>query len=409
MNDERDLERDLERRITSVFDGTAPSRGPDDLLEDVFAVTGTMRPRPRFWARLSEKPMRYDSTLVSGSPTARTAMLLVATMLLALALAGAAFAGAQLLDRGQTHVVAVDGSGDYVTISEALAVAVDGDTVLVRPGRYEEDLVLRKAITMRGDGARDAIVIQAPGTGVRAIVDRGTPAEVGLPVGIDIQLSHATIEGLTLRSEQPLVGVRVNGGAPTLRDIEISIDDPSGASVATLLAGGSNTSISDARLEDRVVLTEASSMSLIDSDLHAPVEARGPGWATVAANRFSQGSDLVATDGLRGDIEGNTFDGSAIRIESSSELAVHENSLRGVPGSALTVSHGGTHADLRRNVIRDSGTGVAIGPQTVVTLAGNTICANGTNVFESSSATTEIRDNEVGETCPDQPQDGGDG
>ncbi len=396
MNDERDLER----RVTAFFDGTAPSSGPDDLLEDVFAVTGMMHPRPRWWARLTEKPMRYDSALVSGSPTARTAMLLAATMLLVLALAGAAVAGAQFLGRGQTHVVAADGSGDFRTISEAVAVAVDGDTVLVRPGRYEEDLVIRDDITVRGDGARDAIVIQAPGTGVRAIVDRGTPAEAGLPVGIDIQLSSATIEGLVLRSEQPLVGIRVNGGAPTLRDIEISIDDPAGTSIATLLAGGSSASISDARLDDRVVMTEASSMSLIESELSGPIEASGPGWVTVSANLFNEGSELVATDGVRGDVHGNTFDRSAIRIESSSELAVRDNSLRDVPGTALTVSHEGTDADIRRNVIRDSATGVAIGPQTVVTLAANTICANETNVFRSDSATSEIRDNEIGETCP---------
>ena len=62
MNDERDLQR----RITSVFDGTAPSHGPDDLLEDVFTVTGATRPKPRWWARLTERPMRYDATLVSG-------------------------------------------------------------------------------------------------------------------------------------------------------------------------------------------------------------------------------------------------------------------------------------------------------------------------------------------------------
>lgn len=404
MNDERNLER----RVTSVFDGTAPSRGPDELLEDVFAVTGSRRPRPRFWVRLTEKPMRYDSTLVSGSPTVRTAMLLAATMLLVVALAGAAIAGAQLLGRGQTHIVAADGSGDYATIAEAVAVAVDGDTVLIRPGRYEEDLVLHDDITVRGDGASDAIVISAPGTGIRAIVDRGTPAETGLPVGIDIQLSDATIEGLTLRSEQPLVGIRVNGGAPTLRDIEISIDDPAGTSIATLLAGGSSTTISDARLHDRVVMIEASSMSLTDSELSAPLEASGPGWVTVSANHFDESSGLFATDGLRGDVHDNTFEASAITVQSASELAIRENSLRGVQGTALTVSHDGTSADIRRNVIRDSATGVAIGPQTAVTLADNTICANETIVFRSSSATSEIRDNEIGEACPDQTQDGGD-
>ena len=401
-------ERDFERRVTEVFDGTAPSRGPDDLLEGVFAVTESTRSRPRWRARLTERPMRYDSTIVSGSPMVRTAMLLAATMLLVLTLAGAAIAGAQLLGRGQTYVVDPDGSADFTTIGQAVDVAVDGDTVLVRPGTYEEDLVLRADITVRGDGPRDAVVINAPGEGIRALVDRGTPTETGLPVGIDIQLSDVTLEDLVLRSDRPIVSVRVNGGTPTLRDLEISVNDPDGQSIATLLAGGSTSSIEGSRLGRRVVMSEASSMTLTDSELGAPVEVSGPGWMTVSANHFLPGSGLVAASGARGDVSGNVFDASAIRIETTSELAIHENSLHDAPGPALTVSHDGTNADIRRNDIRDSSTGVAIGPATVVSLIGNTICGNETNVFESSSAATEIHDNEVGDTCPDPPEDGGD-
>jgi hypothetical protein len=404
MNDERDFEQ----RVVSVFDGTAPSRGPDDLLEEVFSVTGSTRPRPRWLVRLTEKPMRYDSVLVSGSPTARTAMLLAATMLLVLALAGVAIAGAQLLGRGETYVVTADGSGDFTTITEALAAAVDGDTVLVRPGTYQEDLVIRHDITVRGDGPRDEVVIDAPGAGLRTIVGRGTPGETGLPVGVDLQLSNATLEGLALRGDRPLVAIRVIGGAPTLRDLEVAIDDPDGVSPSMLLVGGSATSLADVRLDGRVVVTEASSMTLADSELSAPVEASGPGWMTITGNRFLSGSGLVATDGARGQVSGNAFEASAIIIESASELAVHENSLRDVTGTALTVSHDGTNADIRGNVIRGSSTGVAIGPQTVVSLIDNTICGNETDIFESSSAEAEIHDNDIGATCPDSPEDGGD-
>lgn len=404
MNDDRDFER----RVASVFDGTAPSRGPDDLLEEVFAVTGSTRPRPRWWVRLTEKPMRYDSVLVSGSPTARTAMLLAATMLLVLALAGVAIAGAQLLGRGETYVVAADGSGDFTTITEAVTAALDGDTILVRPGTYQEDLVIRDDITVRGDGPRNAVVIDAPGTGMRTVVDRGTPAETSLPVGVDVQLSDATLEGLSLRGSRPLVAVRVMGGAPTLRDLDVTIDDPDGASLSMLLAGGSVTSLADVHLGERLVMTEASSMTLADSELGARVEAAGPGWVTVTGSHFLSGADLVVTDGGRGQVSGSAFEASAIVIESASDLAVHQNSLRDVVGTALTVSHEGTRADIRQNVIRDSSAGVAIGPQTVVTLSDNTICGNETGVFESSSAQTEIHDNDVGTTCPDSPQDGGD-
>jgi pectin methylesterase-like acyl-CoA thioesterase len=58
-----------------------------------------------------------------------------------------------------THTLVV-GPGGYATITAAVAAARDGDTVLVRPGRYEESVVVEgKTITIRGDGDRDAIVV----------------------------------------------------------------------------------------------------------------------------------------------------------------------------------------------------------------------------------------------------------
>ena len=56
---------------------------------------------------------------------------------------------------GATHVVAVDGSGDFSTITEAVLAAVEGDTVLVRPGNYVEAIVIEKNITLEGDGPRE--------------------------------------------------------------------------------------------------------------------------------------------------------------------------------------------------------------------------------------------------------------
>jgi hypothetical protein len=54
----------------------------------------------------------------------------------------------------------VVGRGGYGTITDAVDAARDGDTVLVKPGRYEESVVVEgKTITIRGDGERDAIVV----------------------------------------------------------------------------------------------------------------------------------------------------------------------------------------------------------------------------------------------------------
>ncbi|MFV2064668.1 MAG: hypothetical protein ACC726_14335, partial [Chloroflexota bacterium] len=47
---------------------------------------------------------------------------------------------------GTEYTVAADGSGDFGTIAEAVAAAVDGDTVLVQPGTYTEAIVIDKDI-----------------------------------------------------------------------------------------------------------------------------------------------------------------------------------------------------------------------------------------------------------------------
>ena len=123
MNDNRNLERD----VASVFAETAPSRGPDDLLENVFLTTGPMRPRPRWLARIKEPSMRYTNSVAVGSPTARVVAIMVATLLIAITVAGAGIAGSRLLAADGDIVVDPGGDGTVTTITAAVAMAEDGD------------------------------------------------------------------------------------------------------------------------------------------------------------------------------------------------------------------------------------------------------------------------------------------
>lgn len=58
-----------------------------------------------------------------------------------------------------TIVVAVDGTGDHDSITDALAVATEGDMISVRPGMYEEFLSIDGAISVVGDGDPEAIIL----------------------------------------------------------------------------------------------------------------------------------------------------------------------------------------------------------------------------------------------------------
>lgn len=60
-------------------------------------------------------------------------------------------------------VVSAGGDGDYVSINEALRRVAAGGRVLVRPGVYEEAVILDKRINVVGDGPREEIVVRGVG------------------------------------------------------------------------------------------------------------------------------------------------------------------------------------------------------------------------------------------------------
>jgi len=153
-------DRSLERQVTDAYVATAPSREPPDLLDHVLLTTSRTRQRPRWLALTKEPPMRISSQVAVGSPTARLAAILFATLLLAVLGAGAVVAGSALLAAPTALVVAQDGTGTHATISDAVDAAEDGDTILVKPGTYVEAVTIDKDIALIGDGPRDQIVIE---------------------------------------------------------------------------------------------------------------------------------------------------------------------------------------------------------------------------------------------------------
>ena len=149
----------LERLFADGLHELAPRRAPDRLRTHIKAATDEVRPHPRWLALIKQPPMRTNTRLAVGSPTARVAAIMAATLLLTLLVVSAAIAGSRILAATGPIVVDQSGNGTVETITEAVAMADDGDEILVRPGSYVEAILIDEDITLAGDGPREDIVI----------------------------------------------------------------------------------------------------------------------------------------------------------------------------------------------------------------------------------------------------------
>lgn len=97
------------------------------------------------------------------------------------------------------------GNTYYTTINQALAAAVNGDTIVVSPGTYNESLVINKQVTILGDGPAGSVII------------KGTFAQDnGIPVGTDVATWLKTAPGYTGDT-----GVTINADNVTLNNLTV--------------------------------------------------------------------------------------------------------------------------------------------------------------------------------------------
>ena len=378
-------ERRFDRELIDILDGMAPTKGPDSLLDGVVEATATTRPRSRWLADVRQRPLRLEGRTDVGSPTARLVAVMAATVLLAALTIGAAVAGTRWL--GDAPIV-VDGSGtgDHATISDALAAANDGDTIVVRPGTYDESLLITRDVRLRGDPTAGPVVVRLPLTS-RLTTFRGQGIEdVSRPLGIRIVGSDATVEGLTIAAPDPGVAVLIEGGRPSLSDIDVTFDGPglprdgseaTSSRVAIVVTDGSTARIADSRLSGYVAVRDGASPELVGNELtEATLSIDGPGETRVLANRFGEGAQVVARERAVSLIEDNDFIGAGARINRGAEVVFRDNVVADVDGSAITVAHSDTSVVIDGTRISDSTIGLVISGDATVELRGSVICGN---------------------------------
>lgn len=129
-------------------------------------------------------------------------------------------------------VASAAGDGHYASITEALANVAPGGRVLVRPGVYEEGILLDKRVDVVGDGPRDEIVVTGAGASclkssaesarVAGLTLRGGAARGAGAFTVDVPSGELVLEDCDV-SSQSLSCIAVHGpaAAPFIRRCRI--------------------------------------------------------------------------------------------------------------------------------------------------------------------------------------------
>ncbi|MFE2277552.1 right-handed parallel beta-helix repeat-containing protein [Streptomyces sp. NPDC059454] len=134
-------------------------------------------------------------------------------------------------------------TGEYASLAAALEAAAEGDVLTVAPGTYRENLVVQRAVTLRGPEGSPGSVRIAPPDGVPLTVRASAVVQDLHVEGQDTTAPAVLVEGGTpeLRDirvvTRSAAGIEVRGGArPTVR--RCTVDNPAGAGIAVVDGGG---------------------------------------------------------------------------------------------------------------------------------------------------------------------------
>jgi parallel beta-helix repeat protein len=390
MNEQSDFERYVADQLGSAAMGTPPEA----------AITGTIeraggsRRLPEWLALIKEPPMRTNSHLAVGSPTVRVAAIVMATLLLAVAIAAVGAGAQRLLAADAPIIVDATGDGDYQSIGEAVGAARDGDEVVVRAGTYVESVLIDKDITVRGDGPADRVVVSAPVDGPTFVTNPDAGPE---PYAFLLADTAATLSGLTLQGESS--SVIASGGSPT---IEGNVFDAVG-----VLFDGQSFSFSGGA----IVATDGSTATIRGNDVlsSGPIVAFGGSGPLVEDNNLVDGGPIWLEDASdQAAIVNNTVEGQVIRgisVSSPGQISIERNRITGATDIGLRIGRNSGAAGyeplVRGNTISGTGVAIRVNDGGAPTIDDNTLTGNesaivlGRDVTGSVTANT-LKDNEIG-------------
>ncbi|MFJ2026881.1 right-handed parallel beta-helix repeat-containing protein [Streptomyces sp. NPDC087897] len=285
-------------------------------------------------------------------------------------------------------------TGEYASLSAALEAAADGDVLTVAPGTYRENLVVHRAVTLRGPEGSVGSVRIAPADGVPLTVRASAVVQDLHIEGQDAAAPALLIEDGTAELRdlrivtRSAAGIEVRGAArPTVR--RCTVDNPAGVGIAVLdgaggvfeeceivSAGQSGISVRDGghpRL-DRVrihhasgagigVIGEGSGLEAFGCEVY---EIKGSGVQVTArasahltdctVHRTSADGVTLDTDAVLtlADCDIHDIPENAVDLRSRSVLTLTRSTVRRFGRNGLSVWDPGTRVDANQCEIHDS-------------------------------------------------------
>ncbi|MFH8371652.1 right-handed parallel beta-helix repeat-containing protein [Streptomyces sp. NPDC018031] len=285
-------------------------------------------------------------------------------------------------------------TGEYGSLAAALEAAGDGDVLSVAPGTYRENLVIDRAVTLRGpEGSRGAVRI-APADGVALTVrasatvrDLHIEGQDGASPALLVEDGSPEISDVRVATRSA-VGIEVRGGArPTVR--RCSVDNPGGIGFSVLdgaggvfeecevvaagqsgvaVRGGAHPRLERCRIHHTagtglVITGEASTVEAVGCEVYeirgagVQVSARAAGYLTdcrvhrTTADGVNLDTDAVLT---LADCDIHDIPENAVDLRSRSVLTLTRSTVRRFGRNGLSVWDPGTRVDANQCEIHDS-------------------------------------------------------
>lgn len=284
---------------------------------------------------------------------------------LALAQQGSMFLGSEPHE-GETWTVALDGTGHFISIQEAIDQAQNGDTIFIKAGKYIEDVTVhsKEGLKIIGAGMKKVFI---------AGLERVGTLHIGKwPYGA----TNVEISGMTIQEHGGLgVGI-FNGAGVTLRDIHVN----------GLIF---SQQVQRVRIENCIVGgSETTGISFADSD------------AILIGNIIHDNDHGVSVGGKsKVTLKNNVITRSlfeAVLVADTSQASVVQNTLVNNGGGVKFQDE--SSGEIRGNIITNSKVGVAYSSKANVSRSHNAFHNNGINdqingiAVASTSANTRTTD-----------------